>query len=88
MIQYAVYSLLSHISMNADREQPVEYLQVSKAQREYEETAGRMSEYSSVLLFFFVFLPIFMWINCLNVSDWYVSTSQCTELSMRNCDSV
>jgi len=59
-----------HIAMDRNRESPIAFKPRSK-RREYEEAEDRLIEYSSVALFFFVFLPIFMWINCLNVSDWH-----------------
>eukprot|EP01084_Bolivina_argentea_P009248 17296_1 len=35
------------------------------------DASEKWFEYLSVLLFFFVFIPLFVWMNCLNVSDWH-----------------
>ena len=44
---------------------------LNQAERDLEDTTNRFFEYVSVFLFFFVYIPIFLWINCVNVSDWH-----------------
>eukprot|EP01084_Bolivina_argentea_P243876 408715_1 len=45
--------------------------QLDSADKQFEATSNKFFEYASVFLFFFVYIPIFLWINCLNVSDWH-----------------
>jgi len=44
---------------------------VPKEDREAKALWNSIGEYSAVFLFFFFFLPIFMWMNTVNVSDWH-----------------
>jgi len=48
-----------------------QYRAMNKAEKELEETTNRFFEYVSVFLFFFVYIPIFLWINCVAMSDWH-----------------
>eukprot|EP00485_Elphidium_margaritaceum_P001096 CAMPEP_0202697616 /NCGR_PEP_ID=MMETSP1385-20130828/10942_1 /ASSEMBLY_ACC=CAM_ASM_000861 /TAXON_ID=933848 /ORGANISM="Elphidium margaritaceum" /LENGTH=871 /DNA_ID=CAMNT_0049354117 /DNA_START=31 /DNA_END=2646 /DNA_ORIENTATION=- len=43
----------------------------TRHERETESKYNRFREYSSVFLFFFMFLPFFMWLNCVMTSDWH-----------------
>jgi len=44
---------------------------MSAEDQEFAVSVDKAQEYTGIFLFFIVFLPIFMWINCLNVSDWH-----------------
>merc|ERR1719242_2151662 len=59
------------VVMETDEEQEEGFVPMSEEDREYADSVDKAQEYTGVFLFFIVFLPIFMWINCLNVSDWH-----------------
>jgi len=44
---------------------------VPPEEREGQALWDSVQEYSAVFLFFFFFLPLFLWVNCVNVSDWH-----------------
>eukprot|EP00484_Ammonia_sp_Unknown_P017965 CAMPEP_0197024074 /NCGR_PEP_ID=MMETSP1384-20130603/4725_1 /TAXON_ID=29189 /ORGANISM="Ammonia sp." /LENGTH=886 /DNA_ID=CAMNT_0042452409 /DNA_START=72 /DNA_END=2732 /DNA_ORIENTATION=- len=46
-------------------------IRLSARERESEQTVSKFFEYVSIFLFFFVFLPLFMWFNCVMPSDWH-----------------
>jgi len=47
------------------------FVPMSEEDKEFAVSVDKAQEYTGIFLFFIVFLPIFMWINCLNVADWH-----------------